>query len=135
MPQDDKMHFRHVTLCLFRAYHVQNFIYLNTCTPKFICAFIFFYRSASFGIFMQHDENRISSPWQNLPLSIIFLFFSSTFERRVPKKLYKRHTAMRGGKSQLRDGHWMTQMVIYCSIFCTSIILNNGILCGGFSGL
>lgn len=61
-----------------------NFIYLNTCTHTKI-VHSYFFRSASFGIFMQHDveENRISSPWQNLPLSIIIFFCADEYIQKL----------------------------------------------------
>lgn len=58
----NKMHFQHVTLSIVE--HQDQFYLSHTCTlsKKFIHTF--FFRSASFGIFIwQHDEeeNRISS--------------------------------------------------------------------------
>jgi hypothetical protein len=86
MPQEDKMHFQHVTLTQDQFYLSQHLHTHKNCT------FIIFFRSASFGVFMQHDEENLIPLRQKSPGINNFFSYTDEYirEQIAPKKLYKR---------------------------------------------
>lgn len=128
------MHSRHVTrspvVVETREQHQDQFYLSHTCTLTKIHIFL---RSASFGI-SRYGSTMRERKIESHPLRKIsrYQFFCTERthirEQFRKKKLYKRQQQQWGVAETLRDGHRMTQMVIYCSFFCTSIMLNNAIL-------
>lgn len=131
MCRKNKMHLQHVT----HAKHQDLFYFISftSLTSLFsICVIREWEREFRELLPLLNMRTWEIKIWENIiviPSRYQYTYFcvrSPRVNDSSEAKLYKTMQTVSGvgrRRRELRDGHYMTQMVIYCSIFCTSIWL------------